>query len=613
MTLPIVEHLALAGVGVGVVCTLALVLRCLARRDAVLRYRIMVGMLLAACAMIPIQALAAAFGPRSDSRSVLRLDAAFLSTPARSPSEASVTVDPIQPAPSAAPLAVPSASEDAALPEPALPEPGRPISIATAAPVLLATYLAGVGVVLSIIARRSLAVRRLMHEARPVTDERLRRSLARLVEGSGPAPMLLESGLLNAPACCDLGRPTIVLPLGAGALDDATLVAIFKHELVHLRRQDGTIARLAAALTAFLWFQPLVWVFAHMLRADREHSCDALVVRETRQPRSYALALLRFCGPESSTHRSTSLVGFESARSMRRRITMLADATHPAARPRHAIALGVGLACLASASVAHALLTVMVEPGPALVREPVVEPVGSAAQAANEPATRRMTAEVAARADGRSDEQVHQRLVKQGAIDPRDDSQAYRYFEYLNEPKEPAAGVRFPSATITDQATVLAVEKATADGNTLRASGVRLSLPDGSKLRAVVEGRTVSVEPAVDGVTRILITGGTVRILDERGIARIEARADSDRADTTLMLTSTIQEGAISFELAATDGTKPVAVRMDVRTGVPALTPESVHGSVDWKLILPEPASGTGELKMQWTYEISKLQSSVGC
>src|SRR5262249_29185311 len=153
-------------------------------------------------------------------------------------------------------------------------------------------------------------------------------------------PQLLECDGLHAPACRALGRPAVVVPGGSGALDDETLAAALRHELIHLKRRDGAVELIAAPLTAALWFQPLTWVFPRALRADREYSCAALVVRETRRPRSYAMALLRFCAPATSPRRAMPLIGFESARSIRRRITMLSHALQPAPRARRALVLG---------------------------------------------------------------------------------------------------------------------------------------------------------------------------------------------------------------------------------------------------------------------------------
>ncbi len=40
-----------------------------------------------------------------------------------------------------------------------------------------------------------------------------------------------------------------------------------------------------------LFFQPAVWIVSHWVRTEREHCCDAAVVRHTRRPTEYAQTL----------------------------------------------------------------------------------------------------------------------------------------------------------------------------------------------------------------------------------------------------------------------------------------------------------------------------------
>jgi beta-lactamase regulating signal transducer with metallopeptidase domain len=578
----ILRHLGLSGLGVGALVLIALVLRRLAPCDAVLRYRLMVAALLSAAFLLPLQVLTAELSPRphpAPSALVPIAPARVLTTPTPAAANGSDPRSTEQPSSLIAPKA--SARDSAGV---------------RVAPILLGIHFAGALLVLALHGIRSITAWRLLRTARPVTDTRVRQLWQQVTSDLRRSPELLECASLNAPACRALGRPAVILPTASAALDDDTLLASLQHEVIHLRRRDGTVALLAAGVTAVLWFQPLVWVFVRVLAADREHSCDALVVRATRRPRSYALALLRFCDPATSPRRSVSLMGFESARSIRRRITMLAHAMQPAARRRNALVLGFAFAGLVATSAAHTLLTAAAGPGPALSTElPVANP--------------RMSAEVRAPADGRSDAQVYERLMGdrrtfQPAVQRRDGSWGF----FVTEP--PA----YPPGTwLTDQETVLSADDARIDGDTLLARHIRLSLPEGSKLRAVFEGESVTFEPGPKDRNRILVTGGTVRIVDEHGVTRVRASAPSDRDDITLALTSTLEAGEFNFELTANGGSIPVLVTFDPGTGVPEGESQPPHGAIRWKLRTPEDAPGACQLKMQWIYDLSQLRRPDGC
>jgi beta-lactamase regulating signal transducer with metallopeptidase domain len=637
MTHLVLEHLGLAGVGIGALFALALALRLLARQDAVLRYRLMSAALCAALVLIPLQAVTAELAPHASVVSA----AAAPSCPAPLVPTTIAATNP------AAKANVPSQSECAPLTNadvsstislPVVPTPsgapGKPVD-PRLWPILLGVYVLGVCVIVVLLTVRALITRRLVQASRPVTDPRVLRMWATLVEGARRAPALLESDRLHVPACSSLGGDCVILPTGANLLQDETLLAAMRHELIHLRRHDGVLACVATGVSAVLWFQPLVWVFAHMLAADREHSCDALVVRATRQPRSYALALLQFCTLSRPVPRSISLIGFESSHSISQRITMLSHAMTPAARLRHAATAGVSLACFVSVAVGHGMLTAAADPGPVLAIQSDQAPESAAqvpavqsqfsttedvkAEAVKAQAARsqpRMSAEVAARTYGRADGDVYRRLVKSGVIPVAPDAIRTDLFVFTDRPAARSAGVRLPVATVNEQETVLTAERATSQGNTIVAEQVRLSLPDGSKLRAVFEGRSVNIEPQVGAGTTIRITGGSVRIVDEQGVTRIEARASEQRAGATLSLSSGSTANALTFQIIAADGVRSIPVNTVVNPDSPGTKPEVVHGAVNWNLALPVNSQfgpGTGELKMQWTYDLDKLGENQGC
>jgi beta-lactamase regulating signal transducer with metallopeptidase domain len=69
------------------------------------------------------------------------------------------------------------------------------------------------------------------------------------------------------------------------------LEAILLHELAHISRADYLINIFQSAIETLLFFNPFVWRMSSVIRREREHCCDDLVVAFTEQPLAYARAL----------------------------------------------------------------------------------------------------------------------------------------------------------------------------------------------------------------------------------------------------------------------------------------------------------------------------------
>lgn len=84
----------------------------------------------------------------------------------------------------------------------------------------------------------------------------------------------------------------VILP--ARAYSDEELTLIFRHELVHIRRQDSATKLFLTVCAALSWFNPFVWLALRRSRDDFESGCDEIVLMgangETR--RRYAELLL---------------------------------------------------------------------------------------------------------------------------------------------------------------------------------------------------------------------------------------------------------------------------------------------------------------------------------
>jgi beta-lactamase regulating signal transducer with metallopeptidase domain len=583
----VIGHLLLAGAGAGVVVVLALGLRVLVRRDAVLRYRVMVGATIACAAILPVQIGAVELFVGRAGPVVQRGEAAGV-------------------APDAGGAVIPRGETVAAVgrgggPVARIPMPER--ARQDLAGPLLGVYVAGVLAMALWHAAGLWYVRRVLAGARAVTDARVLRVWGTLVPAGGRAPELLECDRLPTPACRAVGRACVILPAMVKSLDDDSLTVLLRHELVHIERRDGVVALAAVLVRGLLWFQPLVWVLARAVAWDREQSCDALVIRATGRARVYAKCLLRFCEQGGRGVRPVALIGFESARSVKRRIVMLSYACTPAGRARRLGLSAASLIAVAGASGAHGLFVAAADPG-SLAPAVAVAPPGGTATAAT------ATVEVRANADGRSDAQVYDRVMDLVSLDGKDGYVRRQRpkdgaFAFFVSDHPPAIA---PGTWVSDEEQVLVARDARLEGDRVRAPAFRVRLPGGSNLRAVFGGKTVETKRGPDGRDRTELTGGRVRIVDEAGIVRAEIRAERD--DATMVWRSTPNLGDGSFELAPVDGSAGLIASVDVATGVPKDEQRPPHGAVRWKFV---SFDGGLDLRVYWIYDASKVRSPDGC
>jgi hypothetical protein len=85
----------------------------------------------------------------------------------------------------------------------------------------------------------------------------------------------------------------ILLPLAAiNQLSIEQTEAIILHELNHIRRNDYLVNLVVAFSTVVLFFNPFARLLSMILRNEREHCCDDLVMQFQYKPGHYAEALL---------------------------------------------------------------------------------------------------------------------------------------------------------------------------------------------------------------------------------------------------------------------------------------------------------------------------------
>lgn len=90
----------------------------------------------------------------------------------------------------------------------------------------------------------------------------------------------------------------VVLPLQDYTADELRL--IFRHELIHIRRQDPAAKLFLTLCQAACWFNPLMWIAMRRCAEDLELGCDELVltVADSATRETYARLVLRTAGDE---------------------------------------------------------------------------------------------------------------------------------------------------------------------------------------------------------------------------------------------------------------------------------------------------------------------------
>jgi ankyrin repeat protein len=122
-------------------------------------------------------------------------------------------------------------------------------------------------------------------------------------------------------------RPVVLFPASLfKTLEDTQIYAILAHELAHVKRNDFLANLLQRLLLTLFFYHPGLWWMSARIEEEREHSCDDLAVRMTKQPIGYAKTLLHLT--ETQMNKSSVAMGYQGAnpsnrKSFKARITRL--------------------------------------------------------------------------------------------------------------------------------------------------------------------------------------------------------------------------------------------------------------------------------------------------
>jgi len=198
------------------------------------------------------------------------------------------------------------------------------------AEVLGLAWACGLLVLVSLAGWRYAQWCRLIRQGRRLSEPRLLALLddARQALGVRRPVTLVAMPQLGSPAVFGFRRVRLLLPETAlDQLTDQELRLLFLHEMAHVRRHDMLLNLLLMAVQYVHWFNPLLWLGLHRLRADRELVCDAMVLQRTRpEERSgYGLLLLKLLTdfPTDQAIIPTAVPVVSSHSELKRRIVLI--------------------------------------------------------------------------------------------------------------------------------------------------------------------------------------------------------------------------------------------------------------------------------------------------
>ncbi len=103
---------------------------------------------------------------------------------------------------------------------------------------------------------------------------------------------LFFSDKISVPMTMGAFKPVILLPIAAiNNLTQDQLEAIFLHELAHIKRHDYLLNIIQTIVETILFFNPFIWLISRIIRKEREHCCDDMVLSYINTPLPYARAL----------------------------------------------------------------------------------------------------------------------------------------------------------------------------------------------------------------------------------------------------------------------------------------------------------------------------------
>jgi beta-lactamase regulating signal transducer with metallopeptidase domain len=221
-------------------------------------------------------------------------------------------------------------------------------------PTMVMLWIAGALAVLGRLAFGTARVWWMARRARPADvwvplGEELAESL-----GLDRRVMFLSGDRDAMPMAWGLIRARVLLPADADEWPVSRQRVVLLHELAHVKRRDCMTQLISQLACAAYWFNPLVWIAARRLRAERERACDDLVLAAGTRGSDYADHLLDIARSlRAGAWPTWSAVTMAHRSQLEGRLMAILDPALPRRSPtRRSIALCAALAIVCIVSLA---------------------------------------------------------------------------------------------------------------------------------------------------------------------------------------------------------------------------------------------------------------------
>ena len=188
--------------------------------------------------------------------------------------------------------------------------------------IIAAVWLAGfLGVLVWKIAEHLIFRKKILKNAKEVTDERILEIWNKELDAAyekKPKYKLVISPDTSSPLSIGFFKRTTKVVLPRKEYSNEELSLIFRHEIVHLSREDSSSKFFLVFCTALCWFNPLMWMAMKKSAEDIELSCDETVLLKADEETRYEYAELLLKNAGSTKGFTTCLSA--SANSLRYRL-----------------------------------------------------------------------------------------------------------------------------------------------------------------------------------------------------------------------------------------------------------------------------------------------------
>ena len=176
--------------------------------------------------------------------------------------------------------------------------------LAPVMPYITTTWLIGLCLSLLYILMGFYHLKQLYRSSADSSSTDLQQNFQALVQRMGIQKdvQLLLSNTISEPITFQLGKSVVLLPLALlSNMPPAQIEVLLLHELAHIKRHDFIINLIQSIIETLFFYHPAIWWISKIIREEREHCCDDLVMQMQDSPFVYADALTQLQAYHLST------------------------------------------------------------------------------------------------------------------------------------------------------------------------------------------------------------------------------------------------------------------------------------------------------------------------